>query len=228
MSYCSQCGKEMPSGARFCPDCGSPVVSMPTSSQRKTQSHTAESQMHTAKPQSRTTKTRGSVNKDDMGSKVLTGLNIALMVVLFLPWLRLDIGLGAESYNLLAFATYLFNFNDALSSSLGTAYSSTTVAGSYFGWASVLLAAWVINFGCLVISITCCVKKTGTFTAIGGGATILASVVGLYCVSGINETIFNKMYIIGDPLSITAWPVIALVLGIGVNVYARMRKYQTS
>ena len=90
--FCAKCGKELPEKVRFCPACGV-VVDKSVSSARK-----VLVTCDAAGPSAGTTEAKRA--------RQLAGvMDVALIVLMFLPWVNIDLGLWAGSFSLLDFAS---------------------------------------------------------------------------------------------------------------------------
>lgn len=262
MPYCSQCGKEVSSNARYCYSCGARIESSisgkdltgsateqiakvsvtadrkddpPTPLEPKPQTNSHAQNYSEFKDLVRTdgvksaaantssTSSKLSVAKatlaSDVKTKRLLVLNLILGLLMFLPWLTLDLGLYKESWSLISFSMDASDLSSSASSLLGSSYTSTDFSSFLSMCLIVSGALWLLAIIGVVVSITNIVKNTDSWYAFGSGMVVIAAVISIIFCLACNYSVSG--YSLG--FACTIWVYVALILGIVTFGYSYMR-----
>lgn len=207
--FCAKCGKELPEEVRFCPVCGV-IVDKSVSSARKV----LVACDAVAGPSAGATEMKRA--------RQLAGvMDVALIVLMFLPWVNIDFGLWAGSFSLLDFASAGDEVRTMLSY-LGSSSQDVTSAQQGLGIFSVaIVILW------LVVVVLLARNAYGNFGGkkpfgIGGAwgacsSSAAALVICLLVYGAVSQSGYGML---SGVMTASPWLWITLVLSITLLVYA--------
>lgn len=169
--FCAKCGKRLTAQTRFCPMCGNAIIT-PIA---QTKPIAVASGSKASNP------TCAVSAKMKKACQLAGAMDVALVVLLFLPWVNVNLGIWSGSFSLLDFASAGDKVRTMLSY-LGS--SSSDIAGMQQGlgaFSVVLVVLW------LVAAVLLARNAYGNFTgkapfASGGAATICSMAAAMAAI----------------------------------------------
>lgn len=134
MSFCSNCGKQVPGESRFCPGCGTEVRS---------------AQPAPASPAAAPSPKKGTAKTGVLGTEVgkarriIGCMDVALIVLTLFPWVKINLYLWSGEYSLPSLIQLIGNAQSQASSLLGSYWSGSEIGANVTMFVVVLALAWV-------------------------------------------------------------------------------------
>lgn len=207
MSFCSQCGKELTEGGRFCSSCGARIRQTGSFADASINPEGASQTAKELLSDSRQNSSAGYV-------KVIGVLNIVIMILLFMPWLNLNLYLWSDSYSLPGLVEVAGSLYNNISSLLGSSYTSTSFGSTVPAILFAIAAAWLVVVVLLIRDLYMLfVGKSRVVKTGAGAALVLAGVTALVAIF-LNMQIGNELGVSVDVVSSTIWLWTTLVISI--------------
>lgn len=214
MPFCSQCGKELEAGARFCPSCGAStgVVSTPSAPQ-------APASVAASRP------TPVPVATGAKSAKIIAGvLNVVLIACAFMPWVNVNLYVWRDAFSvpgLIELSSTIQNYGSSLG---GSAYSDSSVATTLGVVTLVVLIVWIVVLVLLGRDAYRYFSGKRGFSTAGVAGMCSLSALSLLVLFAVDQLIASNVGGASGLVTATLWVWVSVGLSIALLIFAEMKE----